>query len=103
MIIRFVEMTFRPDSVAEFLEMFDTVADRIRQSRGCHALSLLSSVEHEGVFVTYSVWDDEECLHGYRNSDFFRETWTRTRKFFSAPPRARSYEVARGDTPFIAM
>jgi quinol monooxygenase YgiN len=101
MIIRIVEMTFRPDAVQEFLTIFEEVADQIRQSHGCRSLQLLSSLNHDAAFATLSVWDDDASLQRYRDSEFFRETWSRTRQLFDSPPRAETYEAAPDDAAAV--
>lgn len=88
---RVVRMTFRPDAVNDFLELFKEVESHIRAQPGCQHVQLMQDAEWPTVFATFSVWDSKESLEAYRKSDFFRSTWTRTRALFAAPPKAESY------------
>lgn len=88
---RVVRMTFRPDAVNDFLDLFNEVETHIRAQPGCQHVQLMQDAEWPTVFATFSVWDSKESLESYRKSDFFRSTWTRTRALFAAPPKAQSY------------
>ncbi len=89
-LIRIVRMEFRPDEVARFLQLFETVKQRIRGFPGCRDLYLLRDDEQAHVMFTYSVWDDANSLSQYRSSALFRETWKATRALFAAPAQAHS-------------
>jgi quinol monooxygenase YgiN len=88
-------MTFRPDALETFLEIFDTSSPKIRAFPGCHHLELWQDPRYEGIVTTYSHWTDSEALDAYRHSMLFRETWSRTRRLFAAPPVARSHHILR--------
>jgi quinol monooxygenase YgiN len=97
MIVRIVRMTFRPDALDTFLELYDRVSPAIRAQPGCHGLQLVREVDRPSVLSTVSVWDTEGALESYRGSELFRTTWSVTRTFFDAPAEAWSHEVIRGD------
>lgn len=88
MIKRIVQMTFRPDSTAEFLALFDRHRDAIRSFPGCRHLELWRNAGPEPVFFTYSWWEREEDLEAYRHSDLFRSVWPKTRQLFAEKARA---------------
>lgn len=93
MIVRIVTMTFDPDRVNDFNELFEGVKQKIRGFPGCHHLSLLQGVApKENVFMTYSHWDSESDLDAYRHSELFGDTWTKTKAMFSDKPSAISLE-----------
>lgn len=83
-------MTFRDEGVSDFLAIFRASKDKIRSFEGVRYLELLNDVKHANVFFTYSIWDNEEALEAYRNSELFRNTWSETKKLFSAAPEAWS-------------
>lgn len=92
-------MTFQPDHVPAFLDLFRRTAPQIRAFAGCHHLELLRA--DEATFATHSHWESAEALDAYRQSDLFRTTWAATKVLFSDRPRATSYEVVwpeGGDT-----
>jgi len=87
---RVVRLTFMPDRVNEFLEIFRDSAALIRSSEGCLGVRLMRDSENHNVFFTISVWESEDHLGRYRDSALFRETWARTKVLFAAPPLAHS-------------
>lgn len=95
MTVRLVRMTFHPDKVAAFLELFDESAEKIRSAPGCRSLKLLQDSRYPNILSTYSLWDSEECLNNYRSSQLFLTTWKKTKKWFAAPPQAWSHESIR--------
>lgn len=97
MIYRIVRMTLRPDAVDAFLEVYDRASPHIRSRAGCRALHLLRDVRWPGILTTYSIWESEEALEAYRESELFRWTWAATRPFFAAPAEAWSHVVLRDD------
>lgn len=93
MIVRIVTMTFQPDKVDDFKNLFDRVKDKIRSFPGCQHLVLLQGLgDKENIFMTYSHWDAETDLDSYRHSELFRDTWTKTKAMFSDKPAAISLE-----------
>ena len=90
MIKRIVRMQFRKKKVPDFLELFRESCEAIRAFEGCMYLELLQDAKDPDVYVTLSIWESEEALNNYRNSDLFKETWSRTKKLFSKKPKAWS-------------
>ena len=90
MLIRIVKMTFKEESVPEFLAFFNQRKERIRHFPGCSHLELWQDKHHPATWFTYSHWESEEALDHYRFSEFFKETWTFTRQHFAARPEAYS-------------
>lgn len=95
MLVRIVRMTFDPARVDDFLALFDATSPRIRTFDGCSHLELWQDPRHPNVLTTHSHWRDAEALDAYRHSSLFRDTWSRTKPYFVAPPRAWSHHVAR--------
>ena len=91
---RIVKMSFKPESVGEFLGLFSAVRDRIRNFEGCEGVSLLRDLHNPGVFFTYSTWKSEDALHRYRRSALFDATWVKTKALFNDKPEAWSLEIA---------
>ena len=86
-------MTFQPDRVDEFLEIFKHSQPKIITFPGCSHLELWRAKQPEYVLFTYSYWRDEAALNAYRKSEFFGKTWKRTKRLFAAAPEAWSCEV----------
>lgn len=85
-------MRFQPERVEEFLEIFHGSRERIRAFPGCQQVTLYRDKQDPNTFFTYSIWDSEDALEEYRNSDLFRSTWKKTKALFSDKPEAWSLE-----------
>ncbi len=93
MIVRIVQMTFREDAVAEFSNLFEERKETIRSFTGCTHLELWQDSKHPNVFFTCSHWDSESDLDHYRFSEFFKDTWDKTKALFANKPQAWSVLV----------
>lgn len=90
MIVRVVQMTFREEAIDTFTALFEERKERIRHFEGCHHLQLWQDTTHPNIFITYSMWESQAALDHYRFSEFFKDTWGRTRALFALPPQAWS-------------
>lgn len=90
MLTRIVRMTFREESVADFLENFQRHKEQIRNFPGCRHLELWQDENFKNIFMTYSFWDSEEALEQYRDSELFKSVWSYTKTLFSDKPIAFS-------------
>ena len=94
MIERIVRMSFRDESVKDFIRVFDVSKNAIASFKGCRGLKLLRDIKHKNVYFTYGLWDDESALESYRNSPLFETTWAQTKALFDHKPMAWSTHVA---------
>ena len=85
-------MTFREEKVEAFIANFNTNKEHIRNFEGVEYLELLKDKNQSNVFFTYSVWQSEEHLENYRNSDLFKGVWSKTKPLFALPAEAWSME-----------
>ncbi|MEX0965609.1 MAG: antibiotic biosynthesis monooxygenase family protein [Bacteroidia bacterium] len=92
MIIRIVKMTFQPEKVKAFQEIFDNSQALILAMRGCQHLELWRQTASGNILFTYSHWNSEADLDHYRYSELFKTTWARTKVLFSAKAEAWSVE-----------
>ncbi len=90
MLIRVVRMEFRNDKIDDFKEIFYQSKPDIERFHGCNKVSLYVDSTDDSVYYTHSEWDSEDALNNYRNSDFFKATWSKTKLLFSGPPCAYS-------------
>lgn len=93
--IRIVKMTFHPERIPAFLEVFEEAKPKIEAFNGCHKVDLVQDIKEEGILMTLSEWDGPEALEAYRHSDLFKSTWAKTKIHFSAKPEAWSVEKIR--------
>ncbi len=84
-------MTFREDSVGEFLAIFRDSKEMILGFDGCRHVELLQDVNEPNVYSTYSLWESEEHLNRYRDSELFGTVWKSTKVLFAAKPQAWSH------------
>lgn len=92
MLIRIVRMTFVPEQVPAFLEIFRNSQSQIRQMSGCHFLELWQDAEQPHTYCTHSHWESAEALDAYRASALFGQVWPATKKLFSTPVQAFSVQ-----------
>ncbi len=90
MLLRTVRMTFAPDRLAAFLDLFETAHPKIAAAPGCQHLELWQDARYPNVLTTFSRWDSADALDAYRQSELFRTTWAETKPMFAAAPVARS-------------
>jgi quinol monooxygenase YgiN len=88
-------MTFRPDTVADFLAIFEEVKEKIRSVEGCTQMDLYRQIDKPEVLFTISVWTGEQALEAYRQSALFTTTWSRVKPLFAAPAQAWSLQLAQ--------
>ncbi len=79
-----------PEKVNDFIELFAATRSKIASFEGCKSLQLLNDVNAANVFFTYSIWESEKHLEGYRNSELFEQTWTKTKAMFRGKAQAWS-------------
>ena len=92
MIKRIVKMSFQPDKVEEFKTIFKTNWKLIAGFKGCSHVELLQDKIHPNIFFTFSIWENENDLNAYRDSELFEKVWSRTKVLFNDKPQAWSVE-----------
>ncbi|MEQ9006874.1 MAG: antibiotic biosynthesis monooxygenase family protein [Ekhidna sp.] len=90
MLIRIVRMDFKPEKVKDFLKLFEKVENKIKAFPGCSHLELCKDAKLDHVYYTFSKWQGEEDLQKYRQSEFFEDTWAKTKVLFGGKPLAYS-------------
>lgn len=92
MFIRIVKMSFHQEDIPAFLENFENMKEKIRNSQGNRFLELYQDKNNPSVFFTYSFWETEQDLENYRQSALFDQVWTFTKKLFNDKPEAWSVD-----------
>ena len=87
MLIRIVKLSFKPENIPSFERLFEASKTGILAFEGCRMVELYQDISDPSTFFTYSHWDGEAALEGYRNSEFFREVW--------ATPKSCSHKAPR--------
>jgi heme-degrading monooxygenase HmoA len=86
-------MTFRPEETESFEEIFGRYRNQIAAAPGCRSVRLLRCTEQPNIYFTHSLWESEEWLHKYRDSELFAEVWPQTKALFAAKAEAWTVEV----------
>ncbi|MFI1770507.1 putative quinol monooxygenase [Thalassobellus citreus] len=92
MFIRIVKMGFNEKNIEVFLKNFDDSKKMIRAFKGCSFLELYRDKNDSNIFFTYSHWETEADLELYRQSDLFKNVWSKTKPLFSIRPEAWSVD-----------
>ncbi len=90
MIVRIVKMTFKPEHVEQFEEIFNTYKQFIQASEGCLHVELLRDITTPTIYFTHSHWKSEPDLNNYRNSELFEKVWAKTKVLFESKAEAWS-------------
>lgn len=85
-------MVFQPGQSGTFEQIFLTTRDRIQSSPGCVSVDLWKDLKQPDTYMTYSIWHAEADLNRYRDSELFKETWSRVKPLFSAPAEVHTME-----------
>jgi len=93
MIKRIVRMEFAEGgSAAFFKDILPHQKQFTRSFKGCQHLELWQDTA-DGAVMSFSIWDSEQDLNAYRNSEKFRAFWAKTKVLFATPAGAWSVKV----------
>lgn len=92
MFVRIVKMSFAEENIPAFLENFELIKEKIRNTTGNRFLELYQDKNNKCIFFTYSYWETEDDLENYRKSELFTEVWDFTKKLFNDKPEAWSVD-----------
>ena len=90
MLVRIVKLDIKKENIAKFEAIFAETKAYIRNSEGCLLLELYQDNRNPSFFFTYSHWEHESFLEKYRQSDFFKDVWGRTKILFASAPEVWS-------------
>lgn len=90
MLVRIVKLTFKPENIPSFERIFKSTQPEILKFKGCKLVEGYHDVANPCVYFTYSHWEDAADLENYRNSEFFKNVWKKTKLLFDAKPEAWS-------------
>ena len=90
---RIVKMTFGAEYCKDFESYFDEIKNQVGNQPGCKGVKLLRDISQNGVYFTYSVWDNEVSLDNYRHTELFAQVWPKVKKWFVDKPEAWSTEI----------
>lgn len=83
-------MSFKPENVNAFKQVFGNNWKFISGFEGCQHVELLQDKLIPTVFFTFSIWQSEEHLDAYRQSELFKRVWGDTKALFNDKPQAWS-------------
>ena len=85
-------MSFAEENIDPFLANFNENKEQIRNFKGCTLLELYRDKNNSNVFFTYSYWETASNLEAYRQSDLFKNVWSKTKLLFNDIPQAWSVD-----------
>ena len=91
MITRIVKLTFQEDKIDDFIRFFDTINTRVSTFENCYGMRLMQEKSKPHVVFTYSVWESEDALNKYRDSELFQGVWSTIKPWFGE--RAEAWTV----------
>ncbi len=83
-------MEIEPENVSAFVNIFKTNKNIIISFDGCQSVDLLRHINSQNIFFTYSIWDSEISINKYRESNTFKDIWSKTKPLFSKKAKAWS-------------
>jgi len=90
MITRIVKLHFQEDRIQDFLDFFETVKYKVSSFPNCHGMKLLQDVHQPHIVFTYSLWESEDDLNIYRDSELFGNVWPTIKPWFAMKAEAWS-------------
>ena len=90
MIIRIVKLSLHAEYISNFKTIFEENKQKIISQKGCTHLEMLKDIKDVNVIFTYSWWDSEEDLNNYRNSELFKDVWSKIKILFNNKPEVWS-------------
>ncbi len=90
MITRIVKLTIDPDKISKFISLFEENKNFIASYEGCQKLSLFQDNQNQNIVFTYSIWENENALTNYKNSELFNKIWSIAKQTFADRPQAWS-------------
>ncbi|MDH5609731.1 MAG: antibiotic biosynthesis monooxygenase [Cyclobacteriaceae bacterium] len=90
MLIRIVKMKFKAGQCTAFEALFDSVRSEIASQKGCEGVAIYRDSMDQTVYYTHSRWESEKYLNRYRDSAFFKSTWSKTKILFDGKPEVFS-------------
>ncbi len=95
MIKRIVKLSFKPENILDFIQIFESSKPFIEKRKGCIGVSLHKDSKKDNLMFTVSIWESEDDLNAYRNSELFENTWAKTKVLFNDKPEAWSLEFLK--------
>ena len=92
MIKRIVKLHFKNEHIDDFKVLFESSKHLIQSREGCLSLELVQNIKEPGIFFTISIWNKEEDLGAYRDSDLFLKIWKKTKVLFEDKAEAWTTE-----------
>jgi autoinducer 2-degrading protein len=90
MITRIVKLHFQEDKISDFLALFDQVVTKVNAFDGCQKMYMLRDIHNPAVFITHSIWNSENDLNAYRDSELFQSIWPTIKPWFAEKAQAWS-------------
>jgi hypothetical protein len=87
-------MQIKDTEIENFVSLVKTIRNKILSSEGCTQVNILEDKQNPSTFFSYSLWNSEQDLENYRNSELFKGVWSEAKALFSEPAQAWSVQDA---------
>lgn len=96
MIKRIVRLTVKDTAASEaFQEIYRSRNPFKNGVKGCRDVKVMKDVNDENVYYTVSIWDHNDDLEAYRESEYFAETWPMVKAQLSK--RAEAFSMTESE------
>ena len=90
MITRIVKLSIADDRIQDFRRTFRENHNAISSFQGCLEVRLVYDIQNPNIHFTISLWESEQAIEDYRNSQLFSGIWSTVKPWFSGKPEAWS-------------
>lgn len=96
---RIVKLVFDDKSLSSALELIACASSVVRDTKGCVYMQAHRVNNDPYTVFTYSLWEADEYLEAYRNTDYFKAFWKKLKPLFAERAEAWSLDLLSGNAP----
>lgn len=92
MITRVVKLTLKEGLKQEFLDIYRARNPKKNNMEGCISVRMFEPTIDSHEVFTISEWENEDYLNLYRETDYFKESWSMLKPLFTERAEAWSLQ-----------
>ncbi len=81
-------MTLKEAHVDSFKKRIPIISIEVRRVSGCMHNDIFRDKNKDNVFYSYTIWNSEEDIEKYLNSQYYKEIWNDLWDYFKIEPQA---------------
>ncbi|OFX61669.1 MAG: hypothetical protein A2046_04560 [Bacteroidetes bacterium GWA2_30_7] len=94
MIVRIVKMQVNESNKVLFKQTLKDYQPLLKKQKGCMQIDMLNDKKIKDIYYSYTIWDNEENLKKYKNSDFYKELSSKVLPLCEKEPQAWTVDEA---------